>query len=118
LWHGSGLKTSTREAHIPTMPNVRTKIPVVEVIAPGGQKSLWVAAVAKAKAVEAVKQVIPANCGATLTNDYPEVGNTPARRSAEGHAMTNPKRSRSSAGAQRPPVGLPVQEGAGDSKDG
>jgi hypothetical protein len=49
------------------MPNVRTKIPVVEVIAPGGQKSLWVAAVAKAKAVEAVKQVIPANCGATLT---------------------------------------------------
>jgi hypothetical protein len=52
---------------IPTMPNVRTKIPVVEVIAPDGQKSLWVAAVAKAKAVEAVKQVIPANYWVTLT---------------------------------------------------
>jgi hypothetical protein len=44
------------------MPNVRTKIPVVEVIAPDGQKSLWVAAVAKANAVKAVKQII-----ATLT---------------------------------------------------
>jgi hypothetical protein len=53
------------------MPNVRTKIPVVEVIAPDGQKSLWVAAVAKAKAVEAVKQVIPANYWATLTSGLP-----------------------------------------------
>jgi len=49
------------------MPNVRTKIPMVEVIAPDGQKSLWVAAVAKANAVAAVKQVIPANYVATLT---------------------------------------------------
>jgi hypothetical protein len=38
------------------MPNVRTKIPIVEVIAPDGQKSLWVAAVAKGNAVAAVKQ--------------------------------------------------------------
>jgi hypothetical protein len=53
---------------VPTMPNVRTKIPVVEVIAPDGQKSLWVAAVAKAKAVEAVKQVIPANHVAALSS--------------------------------------------------
>jgi hypothetical protein len=45
----------------------RTKIPIVEVTAPDGRKSLWVAAVAKAKAVEAVKQVIPANYWATLT---------------------------------------------------
>jgi len=50
------------------MPNVRTKIPVVEVIAPDGHKSLWVAAVAKANAVEAVKEVIPPNYVATLTN--------------------------------------------------
>jgi len=49
------------------MPNVRTKIPIVEVIAPDGQKSLWVAAVAKAKAVAAVKQVIPTNYAAVLS---------------------------------------------------
>ena len=40
---------------------------MVEVIAPDGQKSLWVAAVAKANAVAAVKQVIPANYIAALT---------------------------------------------------
>jgi hypothetical protein len=49
------------------MPNVRTKIPIVEVIAPDGQKSLWVAAVAKANAVAAVKQVIPTNYAALLS---------------------------------------------------
>jgi len=49
------------------MSNVRKKIPVVEVIAPDGRKSLWVAAVAKANAVAAVKQVIPANFVAALT---------------------------------------------------
>jgi hypothetical protein len=49
------------------MPNVRTKIPVVEVIAPDGSKSLWVAAVAKAKAVATVKQVIPTNYVAVLS---------------------------------------------------
>ena len=49
------------------MPNVRTKIPMVEVIAPDGRKSLWIAAVAKANAVAAVKQVIPANYVAALT---------------------------------------------------
>ena len=57
-----------RPVRIPNMPNVRTKIPMVEVIAPDGSKSLWIAAVAKAKAVEAVKQVIPPNYVATLTN--------------------------------------------------
>jgi hypothetical protein len=50
------------------MPNVRTKIHVVEVIAPDGQKSLWVAAVVEAKAVEAVKQVIPPSYDAALIN--------------------------------------------------
>jgi hypothetical protein len=49
------------------MPNLRTKIPIVEVIAPDGQKSLWVAAVAKANAVAAVKQVIPTNYVAVLS---------------------------------------------------
>jgi hypothetical protein len=49
------------------MPNVRTKIPMVEVIAPDGQKSLWVAAVARASAVAAVKQVIPTNYVAVLS---------------------------------------------------
>lgn len=49
------------------MTNVRTKIPLVEVIAPDGQKSLWVAAVAKANAVDAVKQVIPTDHVARLT---------------------------------------------------
>jgi len=48
------------------MPNVRTKIPIVEVIAPDGSKSLWVAAVAKANAVAAVKEIIPPNYVAAL----------------------------------------------------
>ena len=56
-----------RPVRIPNMPNVRTKIPMVEVIAPDGSKSLWIAAVAKAKAVQAVKQVIPPNYVAALT---------------------------------------------------
>lgn len=50
------------------MPNVRTKIPIVEVIAPDGEKSLWVAAVARADAVGAVKQVIPTNYVAVLSD--------------------------------------------------
>ena len=62
-----GWKTPNSGAHIPIMPNVRTKIPIVEVIAPDGQKSLWVAAVAKANAVAAVKQVIPTNYVAVLS---------------------------------------------------
>jgi hypothetical protein len=49
------------------MPKVRSKIPRVEVIAPDGRKSLWVAAVAKANAVDAVKQVIPTDHVAKLT---------------------------------------------------
>jgi hypothetical protein len=57
----------TFKAHISNMPNVRTKIPLVEVIAPDGQKSLWVAAVAKADAVDAVKQVIPTDHIVRLT---------------------------------------------------
>jgi hypothetical protein len=89
-------KRATRGAHIPTMPNVRTKIPVVEVIAPDGQKSLWVAAVAKGKGCGSCKtgnsSELLGHAHKATANDYPEVGNTPARRSAEGHAMTHPKR--------------------------
>ena len=47
--------------------DVRTKIPVVEVIAPDGRKSLWIAAVAMSSAVAAVKEVIPSNHVARLT---------------------------------------------------
>ena len=69
---------------------------MVEVTAPDGGKSLWVAAVAKARAVAAVTGVLPANYVArTLTataNAYPEGGCTSARRSAEGQAMNQPKR--------------------------
>ena len=42
-------------------------MPVVQVTAPDGRKSLWVAAVARDKAVAAVVAVIPANHVATLT---------------------------------------------------
>jgi len=55
-------------------PNVRTKIPVVEVIAPDGRKSLWVAAVTMAKAVAAVKEVIPPNHVAILTKQRLTIG--------------------------------------------
>jgi len=55
------------------------------------------AAVAMAKAVAAVKEVIPPNYVATThkatANDYPEVGSTPARRSAEDRAMTRTPKS-------------------------
>jgi hypothetical protein len=54
-------------AHIPKMANVGTGIPLVEVTAPNGQKSLWVAAVEDANAVAVVKQVIPPNYVAALS---------------------------------------------------
>jgi hypothetical protein len=50
---GPHLKKAKYWGHVSNMPNVRTKIRVVEVIAPDGQKSFWVAAVPEAKAVEA-----------------------------------------------------------------
>ena len=53
-------------AHIPKMANVRTGMPLVEVTAPDGHKSLWVAAVAEANAVAVVKQVVPPNYVAAL----------------------------------------------------
>ena len=50
------------------MANVHTKIPMVEVTAPNGSKSFWVAAVAQEDALAAVKAVIPPNHLATLSN--------------------------------------------------
>ena len=68
VWQGSGLESAQFGRIRPTMPKrVRTKIPMVEVTAPDGQKSLWIAAVAKANAVAAVKQVVPPNYGAALS---------------------------------------------------
>jgi hypothetical protein len=42
-------------------------IPIVQVTAPDGSKSLWAAAVARDNAVAAVAEVIPANHVATLS---------------------------------------------------
>jgi hypothetical protein len=50
------------------MRTVRFKIPMVQVTAPDGSKSLWIAAVEHARAVAAVKEVIPANHVAELTD--------------------------------------------------
>jgi hypothetical protein len=49
------------------MRTVRFKIPMVQVTAPDGSKSLWIAAVEHARAVAAVKEVIPANHVAALS---------------------------------------------------
>jgi hypothetical protein len=46
---------------------VSNKIPIVEVTAPDGSKSLWAAAVARYDAVAALAKVIPANHVATLS---------------------------------------------------
>jgi len=43
------------------------RIPIVEVAAPDGSKSLWAAAVARDDAVAAVTEVIPGNHVATLS---------------------------------------------------
>jgi hypothetical protein len=48
------------------MPNVGDKIPIVEVIAPDGSKSLWAAAVAPENAVAVVAMLVPASHVATL----------------------------------------------------
>ena len=43
------------------------QLPIVEVIAPNGRKSFWVAAVSADKAVWAVAMMLPANYAATLS---------------------------------------------------
>jgi hypothetical protein len=49
------------------MRTVCAKIPMVQVTSPDGTKSLWIAAVERARAVAAVKEVIPANHVAELS---------------------------------------------------
>jgi hypothetical protein len=49
------------------MPSVDDKIPIVEVIAPDGSKSLWAAAVAPESAVAVVAMLVPASHVATLS---------------------------------------------------
>src|SRR5258708_39998336 len=60
------LGTSAADFH--RMENVNIKIPMVEVTAPDGSKSLWVAALAQDAAVAAVQLVIPASHVATLSS--------------------------------------------------
>jgi hypothetical protein len=57
---------------------VADRMPIVEVTAPNGSKSLWVAAVARNNAVAAVAEVIPANHFARLSRHRL----TPNRKSA------------------------------------
>ena len=49
------------------MRTISAELPLVEVTAPDGTKSLWVAAVASENAVAAVAKVIPANHVAILS---------------------------------------------------
>ena len=63
---GKGLANAYVAVHIPKMGSISTGLPLVEVTAPDGTKSLWVAAVAPEKAVAAVAKVIPANHVAIL----------------------------------------------------
>ena len=52
---------------IPKMESIRSDIPVVEVTAPDGSRSLWAAAVAPENAVAVVAMLIPASHVATLS---------------------------------------------------
>ena len=56
------------------MRNVRTGMPMVEVTAPDGTKSLWAAAVAPSAAVEAVKKMITPDHLATLSSQRLPIG--------------------------------------------
>jgi hypothetical protein len=49
------------------MGSISTGLPLVEVTAPDGSKSLWVAAVAPESAVATVAMAIPENCVVTLS---------------------------------------------------
>ena len=60
-------KKQTRRGQKEDGARLADEIPIVEVTAPDGSKSLWVAAVARDNAVAAVAEVIPANHVATLS---------------------------------------------------
>jgi hypothetical protein len=72
-------KEAGKRLHIPRMDSDRTRLPIVEVTAPDGGKSLWVAAVPSEKAVAAVKAIIPSSHVARLT----EHRFSPSRKSDE-----------------------------------
>jgi hypothetical protein len=66
LWQPDGLEKGRSGAHIWDM--ARVLIPVVEVTAPDGTKSLWAAfAVSHREALAAVKEMIPADHTAELS---------------------------------------------------
>jgi hypothetical protein len=68
-----GWKTGRRCRIFAGMP-VRVGMPMVEVTAPDGTKSVWAAAVAPSAAVEAVKKMIPPDHVATLSNRRLPIG--------------------------------------------
>ena len=68
MWQSSGVANGRFPAHIRTMRNVYVGMPMVEVVAPDGSKSLWAAAVTHDDAVAAVKKAIPADHVAKLSN--------------------------------------------------
>jgi len=61
-----GWKIGSSRRILALMPNVLTGMPMVEVTAPDGTKSLWAAAVAPNAAVRAVEKMIPPNHVARL----------------------------------------------------
>src|SRR5258705_3325487 len=70
----SGLENGQLAAHICVMRKVHVGMPMVEVTAPDGSKSLWAAAVAPGSAVDAVKKMIPPNHLAILSNRRLPIG--------------------------------------------
>ena len=58
---------SKKRRKTPQMESIRSDIPVVDVTAPDGTKSLWAAAVAPENAVPVVAMLIPASYVATLS---------------------------------------------------
>jgi hypothetical protein len=61
------------------MPNVGDKIPIVEVVAPDGSKSLWAAAVAPENAVAVVAMLVPAS-HVDFIDKCDDAGMRPCRR--------------------------------------
>jgi len=68
------LENGQPAAHICGMRKVHVGMPMIEVTAPDGSKSLWAAAMAQGAAIEAVKKMIPPNHVATLLNRRLPIG--------------------------------------------
>jgi hypothetical protein len=71
---GSGWKAGDSQRIFAGMRKVRVGMPIVEVTAPDGSKSLWAAAVASGSAVDAVKKMIPPDHVAILTDRRLPIG--------------------------------------------